>query len=43
MRSLLSIAVLLSALVCRGASIVLQYSGTLTNWQDVGFFKLRLP
>ena len=24
-------------------TVVLQYSGTLTNWQDVGFFKLRLP
>ena len=24
-------------------TVVLQYSGTLTNWQDVGFFKLKLP
>lgn len=24
-------------------TVVLQYSGTLTNFYDVGFFKLRLP
>jgi hypothetical protein len=24
-------------------TVILQYSNTLTNWQDVGFFKLRLP
>jgi hypothetical protein len=24
-------------------TVVLQYSGTLSNFYDVGFFKLRLP
>lgn len=24
-------------------TVVMQYSGTLTNWQDVGFFRLRIP
>lgn len=24
-------------------TLVVQYSATLTNWQDVGFFKLRVP
>lgn len=24
-------------------TVVVQYSGTLSNWYDVGFFRLRLP
>ncbi|MHB9009759.1 MAG: hypothetical protein ACYDC1_22825 [Limisphaerales bacterium] len=27
----------------RMRTVVLQYSGTISNWTDVGFFKLRLP